>query len=93
MEYFALLYTAQAFLPEGVGEMMDYWEEELRRTQNFLIKHAAFYERYHQKGTEYDADFFSPGSSSGRLAARITGRERYLEYVQQRLTQLLSCRC
>ena len=91
MEYFAMLYTAQLFLPKGVREAMDYWEGELRRTQNFLIKHAAFHERYHQKGTEYDADFSSPGSSSGCLAARIIAREKYLEYVQQRLTQLLSC--
>jgi len=91
MEYFALLYTAQLFLPKGAGEAMDYWMGELKRTQNFLIGHATFRECYNQKGTEYDAGFSSPGSSFGRLAAQVIGREKYLEYVQQRLAQLLSC--
>jgi hypothetical protein len=90
MEYFTLLYTSQLFLPAALGDMIDFWAAELKRTQNFLIEHAAFHEHYPQDGTAYDEAFFSPGSAYSRLAAQIIGREKYLDYVQQSLIQLLS---
>ena len=90
MEYFTLLYTSQLFLPADRGAVIDFWTEELKRTQNFLIRNAAFHEDYHHEGTIYDETFFSPESPYSRLAAQIIGREKYLDYVQQSLIQLLS---
>jgi hypothetical protein len=90
MEYFTLLYTSQLFLPNGLGEVIEFWTGELKRTQNFLINHASFHEHHAQDGTVYDEALFSPGSSYSRLAAQIIGREKYLDYVQQSLIQLLS---
>jgi hypothetical protein len=90
MEYFTLLYTSQLFLPVGLGEVIEFWTGELKRTQNFLIENAGFHEHCHKDGTVYDETFFSPGSAYSRLAAQIIGREKYLDYVQQSLLQLLS---
>jgi len=90
MEYFTLLYTSQLFLPDGSAKVIEFWAAELKRTQNFLIEHASFHEQYHQDVTAYDEGFFSPESSYSRLAAQIIGREKYLDYVQQSLIQLLS---
>jgi hypothetical protein len=90
MEYFTLLYTSQLFLPEDIGEMIDFWTRELKRTQDFLIGHAAFHEHYYQEGAIHDETFFTRESSYGRRAAQILGREKYLDYIQQSLIQLLS---
>jgi hypothetical protein len=90
MEYFSLLYTSQLFLPEGVGAVIDFWSGELQRTQNFLIEHASFHEEDQQDETAADEAFSSPENSYSRLAAQIIGREKYLDYVQQSLIQLLS---
>lgn len=90
MEYFSLLYTSQLFLPESVGAVIDFWSGELQRTQNFLIEHASFHEKDHQDMTAGDEAFSSPENPHSRLAAQILGREKYLDYVQQSLIQVLS---
>ena len=90
VEYFTLLYASQLFLPEDTGAVVDFWIAELERTQHFLIKHAAFHEPYHDEGTVYDENSSSSEGPYGRLAAQIIGREKYLDYVQQSLSRLLS---
>jgi hypothetical protein len=90
VEYFTLLYASQLFLPEDAGAAIDFWIAELQRTQHFLIKHADFHEHHHDEGALYDENFFSPESQYSRLAAQIIGREKYLDYIQQSLIQLLA---
>jgi hypothetical protein len=89
VEYFTLLYASQLFLPGEAGAAIDFWIAELKRTQHFLIKHAAFYE-HQQEGTVYDENIFPSEGSYNRLAAQVIGREKYLDYVQQSLIQLLA---
>ena len=90
MEYFSLLYTSQLFLPEGVGAVIDFWSGELQRTQDFLIKHSDFHDYSQERFTNSNETFDYPESAYSRLAAQIIGREKYLDYVQQSLIQLLS---
>jgi hypothetical protein len=88
VEYFTLIYTAELFVPGDLINKLEYWNRELGKTWNFLMKHEEFYLSY--KGTpvqETSADRRTAGSDNN-LAAMIMAREKYMEYIQDKLTEL-----
>ena len=88
VEYFTLIYTAELFIPEDPAQKMAYWSRELGKTWNFLMKHERFYLSYKWGLTQEAADDKGSIGSSGNLAAMIISREKYMEYVQDKLAEL-----
>jgi hypothetical protein len=86
MEYFVLVYMSAVFAPEDAGLKMEYWQQELRRSQAFFSKHEEFYQYYKLGRTEFDPKYFvRTAISYADLAANLIARERYLEYLQSKI--------
>lgn len=85
MEYYTLLYMAEVFAPEDSGSRINYYNHELKRSQDFFSKHDSFYKYYKQGHTDLDLTWFVRSSSYVDLAATIIAREKYLEYLSDKL--------
>jgi hypothetical protein len=88
VEYFTLIYTAELFSPEGPAPKMEYWNRELGETWNFLMKHEGFYLSYKRGLLQEATDDKRTPDSDSNLAAMIIAREKYMEYIQDKLTEL-----
>jgi hypothetical protein len=88
VEYFTLVYTAELFIPEDPARRMEYWNRELGKTWKFLMKHEEFYLAYKRGLTQETPDDKRTSGSYGNLAAMIIAREKYMEYIQGKLTEL-----
>lgn len=87
MEYFVLVYMSTVFAPEDAVERVNYWRQELKRNQAFLSKHEDFYQYYRLGHTEFDPQYFVRSATAyADLAATLIARERYLEYLQSKIT-------
>jgi hypothetical protein len=91
-EYFTLIYTAELFVPEDLAKKMLYWNRELGKTWNFLMKHEEFYLSYKGKLMQGALDDGRIAGSDDNLAAMIMAKTKYMEYVQDKLTELRSRR-
>jgi hypothetical protein len=92
VEYFTLIYTAELFVPEDQAKKMLYWNRELGKTWNFLMKHEEFYLSYKGKLMQEAPDDGRIAGSDNALAAMIMAKGKYMEYVQDKLTELRSRR-
>ncbi|HWK04888.1 MAG TPA: hypothetical protein VNS58_14705 [Puia sp.] len=88
VEYFTLIYTAELFIPEDSSKRMEYWNRELGKAWNFLMKHEKFYLSYKAGLTEDAVNEMTDPGSNGSLAAMIIAREKYMEYIQEKLAAL-----
>jgi hypothetical protein len=88
LEYSTLIYTAELFVPEGPDEKMFYWTRELGKTWDFLMKHEKFYLSYKQTLTQEPPDDERTAGYDNNLAAMIMARDKYMEYIQEKLTEL-----
>jgi hypothetical protein len=88
VEYFTLIYTAELFVPEDPAKKMEYWTRELGKTWNFLMKHEEFYLSYKGKLSQEAPDDERTAGSDNNLAAMIMARDKYMEYIQDKLTEL-----
>jgi hypothetical protein len=91
-EYFTLIYTAELFVPEDLAKKMLYWNRELGKTWNFLMKHEQYYLSYKGKLMQEAPDDGRVAGSDNTLAAMIMAKAKYMEYVQDKLTGLRSRR-
>jgi hypothetical protein len=87
-EYFTLIYTAELFVPEDPAKKMEYWNRELGKTWNFLMKHEKFYLSYKGKLSQEAPDDGRTAGFDNNLAAMIMAKAKYMEYVQDKLTEL-----
>ena len=92
VEYFTLIYTAELFVPDDLANKMEYWNRELGKTWNFLMKHEGFYLSYKEKLVQESPDDRRTDGSNNNLAAMIMAREKYMEYIEDKLTELRSRR-
>jgi hypothetical protein len=92
LEYSTLIYTAELFVPEGPDEKMFYWTRELGKTWNFLMKHEEFYLSYKGKLSQEAPGDERIAGSDNNLPAMIMARDKYMEYIQSKLTELRSRR-
>ncbi len=88
VEYFTLIYTAELFIPEDPAKKIEYWNRELGKTWNFLMLHEGFYLSYKRGLTQEAADDKRTPGSYSNLAAMIMAKEKYMEYIQEKLTEL-----
>ena len=88
VEYFTLIYTAELFIPEELAKKMEYWNRELGKTGNFLMKHEGFYLSYKEGLVQEAPDDRKNAGSDSNLAAMIMARGKYMEYIQEKLTEL-----
>jgi hypothetical protein len=88
VEYFTLIYTAELFMPEELAQKIEYWNRELGKTWNFLMKREGFYLSYKEGLMQDAADDRKIAGSDSNLAAMIMAREKYMEYIQEKLTEL-----
>ena len=88
VEYFTLIYSAELFIPEDPTKRMEYWNRELGKAWNFLMKYEKFYLSYKRGLTEDAVNDMADLGSNGSLAAMIIAREKYMEYIQEKLTSL-----
>ena len=88
VEYFTLIYTAELFVPEDLAQKIEYWSRELGKTWNFLMKHERFYLSYKGRLMQVAPDDKRTAGSKNNLAAMIMVREKYMEYIQDQLTEL-----
>ena len=88
VEYFTLIYTAELFVPEDLARKMEYWNRELGKTWNFLMKHEGFFLSYNQGLMQEAPDDNSTCRSDSNLAAMVMARDKYMEYIQEKLTEL-----
>jgi hypothetical protein len=92
VEYFTLIYTAELFVPEDLAKKLEYWNRELGKTWNFLMKHEGFYLSYNQGLMQETSDDCRTHCSDSNLVAMVMSREKYMEYIQEKLTELRSRR-
>jgi uncharacterized protein YbcC (UPF0753/DUF2309 family) len=88
LEYTTLVYTAELFVPEDPDEKMFYWTRELGKTWNFLMRHEEFYLSYKRTLAQEPPDNDRTTASDNGLAAMIMARDKYMEYIQGKLTEL-----
>lgn len=88
VEYFTLVYTAELFVSEDLAQKIEYWSRELGKTWNFLMKHEGFYLSYKGRLLHEAPDDKRTAGSKNNLAAMIMAREKYMEYIQDKLTEL-----
>ena len=59
LEYYALVYKANLFVPEeDPGEIINFWQKELRYTRKFFREHETFYNYFKSGSTEMDELYF-----------------------------------
>jgi hypothetical protein len=91
-EYFTLVYTAELFIPEDPANRLQYWARELGKTWNFLEKQGESFPAF-GRGINREALIGKEtGDFDVYLAAMIIAREKYLEYILEKLIQLRGCR-
>ena len=88
VEYFTLIYTAELFVPKDLAKKMEYWTRELGKTWNFLMQNEGFYLSYNQGLMQEAPDDSRTHCSEGNLAAMVMARDKYMEYIQEKLTEL-----
>jgi hypothetical protein len=88
LEYSTLIYTAELFVPEDPAEKMFYWTRELGKTWSFLMKYEEIYLSYKRALTQEAPDDERTAGSDNYLAGMIMARDKYMEYIQNKLTEL-----
>jgi hypothetical protein len=88
VEYFTLIYTAELFIPEELAQKIKYWNRELGKTWIFLMKHEGFYLSYKEGLVQETPDDRKIAGSDSSLAAMIMAKEKYMEYIQDKLMEL-----
>lgn len=59
LEYYALVYKANLFLPDSdPAEVNNFWQKELRFAEKFFQENQSFYQYYKDGGTEMDELYF-----------------------------------
>ncbi len=85
VEYFRLIYTAELFVSVDPAKGTEYWNRELGKTWQFLMKYESFYLGYKKGQVPNDPAYNNDLLSYSNLAAMIVAREKYMEYIQQKL--------
>jgi len=85
VEYFRLVYTAELLVLADPARQMEYWNRELGKTWQFLMKHEAFYLSYKQGLPRKASGYPNNLPAYSDLATLIVAREKYMEYLRAKL--------